>query len=153
MPEGPAVSRRKELESYSESDLRDLYYTTFAREADENLTHEQLVLLIDNGAVPAPNVAGNKNTEEAETKKAAGAKKAGYTIFKSSETGKEFKMSGDVSGHVVVRQVSVQQLNGGMVEIPNTETVQSYSKEMFDKLMEDKFFSESQLKIEILQNA
>jgi hypothetical protein len=62
-------------------------------------------------------------------------------------------VSGDVSGFIVVRQVSVKQENGGMYEVPNTETIQTYSKEKFQELTDMNFFSESMLKIEVLQSA
>jgi hypothetical protein len=62
-------------------------------------------------------------------------------------------VSGDVSGFIVVRQVNVKQENGGMYEVPNTETIQTYSKEKFQELTDMNFFSESMLKIEVLQSA
>lgn len=150
MPEGPEASRKEELQKLSDGDIKDLFFNTFAREADENLTTDELIDQIIAQVPDAPKVAPREEKKE-PTK--AELKKSGQTVFTSKETGKEFKMTGDLKGHVVVRQVSVQELNGGMVEVPNTETVQSYRPEVFEEMLQNNFFSESKLKLEILQSA
>jgi hypothetical protein len=149
-PEGPAKSRREELQELSEKELKELFFNHFGKEPDENLQAEDLVDQLDAALPPAPKVAPKKESQPTTTK---GSGREGAKIFKSKETGKEFRVTGDISGHVVVRQVKVQELNGGMVEVPYSESIQTYRPEIFEKMQADNFFSESLLKIEILQSA
>jgi hypothetical protein len=153
MPEVPAVTRRKELEKLSDKDLDDLYFTTFGTEPKELLDQKTKIDQIEAHLPEPPKALPRDLVEKANPMSKAELKRTQTTEFKSSETGKVFKMTGDLSGHVVVRQVSVKQENGGMYEVPNTETVQTYYKDQFDQLVKDGFFSESKLKIEVLQEA
>jgi hypothetical protein len=153
MPEVPAVTRRKELEELSDKDLDELYFNTFGKEANEHLDQKTKIDQIESQLPEPPKALPRELVEKANPTSKAELKRTQTTVFTSSQTGKEFKMTGDLSGHVVVRQVSVKQENGGMYEVPNTETVQTYYKDQFDKLVEDGFFSESKLKIEVLQEA
>jgi hypothetical protein len=152
MPELPAEARRKFLEDLSDADLDDLYFSTFGKDPDEILDAKTKIDQIES-QLPEPPKTVPAELQKTDAQRKAERKRAGKTLFKSSETGKEFELSGDLSGHMVVRQVSVRQDNGGMYEVPNTETVQSYRPEVFEDMMERNFFSESQLKIEILQDA
>jgi hypothetical protein len=153
MPEVPAVSRRKELEDLSDKELDELYFNTFGTEPKELLDQKTKIDQIEAHLPEPPKALPRDLVEKANPMSKAELKRTQTTEFKSSETGKVFKMTGDLSGHVVVRQVSVKQENGGMYEVPNTETVQTYYKDQFDQLVKDGFFSESKLKIEVLQEA
>jgi hypothetical protein len=153
MPEVPAAARRKELEKLSEKDLDDLYFTTFGKEPNEHLDQKTKIDQIESQLPEPPKALPRELVEKANPTSKAEMKRTQTTEFKSPQTGKVFKMTGDLSGHVVVRQVTVRQENGGMYEVPNTETVQTYYKDQFEKLVDDGFFSESKLKIEVLQEA
>ncbi len=69
----------------------------------------------------------------------------------TDKNGKKWNTVGDTKGLVVVRQVVVNEENGGMYEVPNTETLQTYTKEKFEELQRNNFFTESKMKVEILQ--
>jgi hypothetical protein len=40
-------------------------------------------------------------------------------------------------------------MNGGVVEVPNTRTLQTYDPVFFERMLKENFFSESQMKYEI----
>jgi hypothetical protein len=55
----------------------------------------------------------------------------------------------DWQDKVVVEQWTIELNNGGVVEVPNTRTTQTYSPVFFEKMLKENFFSESQMKYEI----
>jgi hypothetical protein len=153
-PEGPAKSRREGLQEKSEQELDELYFSTFGAEPMEGLSADEKIDQIESRLQDAPKtLPKDQAADQPKPRTKAEARQAKKSVFTSKETGGKFEMNGDVSGYVVVRQVQVQQLNNGMVEVPNTESIQTYYPEQFDELRESNFFSESKLKIEILQTA
>jgi hypothetical protein len=128
-------------------------FTTFGKEPHEHLDQKTKIDQIESQLPEPPKALPRELVEKANPTSKAEMKRTQTTEFKSPQTGKVFKMTGDLSGHVVVSQVTVRQENGGMYEVPNTETVQTYYKDQFEKLVDDGFFSESKLKIEVLQEA
>lgn len=96
-------------------------------------------------APPAPSFVPEVQTPSGKTYKGA--------------DGKSFTVSSPVlADQVVVRQVNIDMLNGGIVEVPNTETVQIYYKDQFEQMSQSKngqpsFFSEGKIKVEILSKA
>lgn len=156
-PDPPAKTRREELEQKSDKELDELYFTTFGKEPDENLRAEDKIDQIEANLPVPPRVVPASQVEPPTTpttkpRSAAERKQAKRTTFRTKE-GREFTLTGDIEGFVVVRQVQVQELNGGMVEVPNTESVQTYYPEQFEQMRDNNFFSESKLKIEVLQTA
>jgi hypothetical protein len=153
-PEGPAKSRREGLQELSENELDELYFSTFGAEPMEGLSPDEKIDQIESRLQDAPKTLPRDQTaDQPKPRTKAEAKQAKKSVFTSKETGKKFELNGDQSGYVVVRQVQVQQLNNGMVEVPNTESIQTYYPEQFDALVESNFFSESKLKVEVLQSA
>jgi hypothetical protein len=55
----------------------------------------------------------------------------------------------DWQDKVIVEQWEVAQLNGGLVEVPNTRMVQTYEPMFFERMLKENFFSESSWKYEI----
>jgi phenylalanyl-tRNA synthetase alpha subunit len=153
-PAAPAKSRHEGLQELSEKELDELYFSTFGAEPLEGLSPEEKIEQIESRLQDAPKALPKKATaDQPKPSTKAEAKQAKKTVFTSKETGKKFELNGDHSGYVVVRQVQVQQLNNGMVEVPNTESIQTYYPEQFDALIDSNFFSESKMKIEVLQSA
>lgn len=66
--------------------------------------------------------------------------------------GRKQLITGDLEDMVVVRQVNLTEINGGVVEIPNTEQIQSYRPEVFNKMLKDKFFSDSKIRVELIND-
>ena len=80
-------------------------------------------------------------------------------FYGNKDADKKFQLRNDWKKSVVVYQCKVEVMNGGMVEVPNTHQLQTYTPEMFDKLNEgDKkkdippFFSESKMKVLVLHD-
>jgi hypothetical protein len=55
----------------------------------------------------------------------------------------------DWQDKMIVEQWEVAQLNGGLVEVPNTRMIQTYDPIFFQKMIKDNFFSETSWKYEI----
>lgn len=72
------------------------------------------------------------------------------TFYGNKDKEKAYELPADYKDSVVVRQVTVKQENGGMYEVPNTARIQTYSKEMYQKMVDNNFFSESSMKAEVL---
>lgn len=147
-------SREEELEDLSLSDLEERYINTFAvepkygEESDDDTKKEFLARAIHAGAPnpPAPQqqaaAGGEANADDEETE--------GRTV--TLKDGRKQVITGDMEDQIVVRQVQLQELNGGVVEIPNTEQIQSYRPEIFEKLLKQKYFSDSKIRIEIIND-
>jgi hypothetical protein len=56
-------------------------------------------------------------------------------------------------GHVVVDQWSVGTANGGMYEVPNTKTRQTYTQDKWKQLLAQDFFNQSQMSYKIVSGA
>jgi hypothetical protein len=70
---------------------------------------------------------------------------------------KEHLLPADWAKKVCVFQCQIDQLNGGIVEIPNTHQLQTYDPATFEKLSKDEkgkpsFFSESKMKVTVLHD-
>jgi hypothetical protein len=139
----PAKVLREELEAMSDEELDAKYEDVFGFKDEREFEREQVINSIIE-ALPKPPATAKILKGPADPK---------GTKFAKSKNGKEWKITPDMKGLIVVRQVVVQELNGGMVEVPNTETLQTYTPEKFDELNEAGFFEESLIKIEVLQEA
>lgn len=74
------------------------------------------------------------------------------------KAGNKYNVGPLEKGQIVVRQVQVDLFNGSMIEVPNTESVQTYYRDQFERMAEEKdgkpsFFSESKIKVEVLTKA
>ncbi len=137
----PTQLKRQELESLSDSELDERYIAVFATKGPDLEREDVINQIIYNSPAPgAPTLAVVEDKED-------GSRKV------KDANGKEHKITADMKGLVVLRQVVVDTLNGGMVEVPNTEQIQTYTKEKFDELNRNNFFTESKMKIEVLQKA
>jgi hypothetical protein len=135
------TSRLEELQSLSDAELKERYLATFAKEADESLDRDALIVAINDGA-PKPPPPEEKTEDTAEGK--------GNTFFGNKDSKRSYPLDKTLKGKVVVRQYKVESLNGGMVEVPNTSEVQSYYPEYYEKLLKNNFFGESRMQVEVL---
>jgi hypothetical protein len=104
-----------------------------------------------------PNPSQNPEQEAAAAKpekasKAAKPEKEDATFFGAGDKDKQYPIASVNKDQVVVRQVNVQLLNGGMVEVPNTMAIQTYNPKIYDQLLKNNFFGESKIKVEVLHD-
>ena len=144
-------NKEQELRELSLDELKERFLHTYQKEAilletdDKEKQKEELIIDILNGSPAAP--APRQQPEGAPLPKAEkGDKKV------KSKDGRDHIIKEANLEKVTVRQVVVQELNGGIVEVPNTEQIQTYDPDYFQKLLDDKFFSESRMRIEILHD-
>ncbi len=131
-------AKREELEALSDSALDERYIYAFGSTGPEMEREAVIAAIMANTPAPPAPVLPEEEVAVNTTRE-----------IKDSN-GKSWQITPDTKGSIVVRQVVVQELNGGMVEVPNTETLQTYTKETFDRLQEQGFFEESKMKVEIL---
>jgi hypothetical protein len=72
----------------------------------------------------------------------------GGKTFTGNKGGKNIPIAN--KGQVVVEQWQIGEANGGAYEVPNTKVVQTYSKEKFQELQDNNFFTDSRMGIKIL---
>lgn len=149
-PKTPTQLKREELESLSDAELDERYKNTFQTEGPE-MSREQVIEAIM-GNSPAPG-ANSITPEDIKAQSEPAKDESKSKTFTSKDNGKEYTVQGDTKGLVVVRQVSVDTLNGSMVEVPNTEVIQTYTPEKFQHMLDINFFSDSRMKVEVLQGA
>lgn len=136
----PAPSRSVKLDELTDSALRVRFVNTFQVEPAKDATREQMITAINDAAPqpPAPQVDENAPVEEAGK------------LFGNKDKEKKFPIRKDWKDKVIVRQVNVTELNGGMIEVPNTEAVQTYDKDFYETMVKNNFFSDSKMKVDIL---
>jgi hypothetical protein len=133
-------SRIKELNGLSDTELKERYVATFAKDPEEATTRDQMVAAINDAAPkPPPPVIDPEETEE-----------QGGKIYGNKDKQKRYPIDETWKKKVIVRQVKVEANNGGMVEVPNTEQVQTYDPVYYDTLIKNNFFGESKMKVEVL---
>jgi hypothetical protein len=142
-------NKEQELKGLSVKELEERYYNTYHTEYvpletdDEEKLKNDLVGKIIAGS-PWPPSPSQEPGGAPIDKGAKGDKKV------KSKSGREFTISADNQGMVVVRQVQVQRVQNDLVELPSTEQVQTYYPDQFDKMLKDNFFSDSGMRVEIL---
>jgi hypothetical protein len=121
--------------------LDERWKIVFATETGPTLEREQVIEQIMANS-PTPQGVGI-DPEPAK-------KDRGRTIVKD-KAGNEYQVTGNLKNKIVVLQTNVQELNGGMVDVPNTANLQVYSKSNWQRLNDQNFFSESKIRTEILK--
>ena len=77
-------------------------------------------------------------------------------MYGNKDAAKSYPFPKDWAVTVVVHQCGIEQMNGGVVEVPNTHTLQTYAPDVFDRLSNadlkqaTSFFSESKMKVVVL---
>ena len=136
----PEPSRSVKLDELTDSALKVRYINTFQVEPAKEATREQLIAAINDAAPkpPAPEVDENAPIEERGK------------LYGNKDKDKKYPIKKDWKDKVIVRQVKVDTLNGGMVEVPNTASVQTYDKDQYNSFVDNKFFTDSKMKVEVL---
>lgn len=94
---------------------------------------------------------------ELEAANAGKVRPTGLMNGNKDESG-EYPFPADWQDQVVVWQCKIEQMNSGVVEVPNTHMMQTYSPETYDKLsnadlkQSTSFFSESKMKVVVLHD-
>lgn len=133
--------------SLSRTKLEAAYKEATGQDADESLTDDQLLdvytAAMENKAKFAPRINPVAPIEPEEK-----------TFFGNKDEKKAWELPSSWKKDIVVYQYQVQTLNGGMVEVPNTGMVQTYTPQKWDELQNTKpnFFAESGLKYEVLHD-
>lgn len=134
-------SRIEVLNEMGEDELRDIYKYEFGGvEAPDDYSEEQLRAAINGAAPYAP----------APTRTPDPIDKKGTFEVSSKDTGKKYTVDAGSKGKVIVRQVNIRDVEGNIVELPNSEVIQTYEPDMFQRLLDQKFFAESKIHVEVL---
>lgn len=131
--------KRQELEALTDAALDEKYEQVFLTKGPEMSREAVIDALMEHTPTP-PTL-----TPEAEE-----PAPKGNTFFGKGDKDQKYPIDNANKNHVVARLVRVEQNNGGMIEVPNTEQVQTFYPEQFDQLVKDEFFSKSMLKVDIL---
>jgi hypothetical protein len=143
-------SRRTELEELDDAELKERFKFATALEAADDAQREDLIEAIVDATVerPAPKLA---NHDDDDRVKNADPKQRQF-----GNKNKEIAIPAEITKHkdwqnqVVVRQASTRAENGGFYEVPNTAIIQTYDVDTFNRMKEQKFFSEAGLDVKIL---
>ena len=144
----------QELNKKNKADLQAIYSEVFGDAADESLTKQQLIDAI----VAAQPADVQPPVEDAAPEiEAPVASAPTGPFYGNKDDEKRFKLPKDWAKQVCVYQCQIEQMNGGVVEIPNTHQLQTYDPATYDKLSADakgqpSFFSESKMKVVILHD-
>lgn len=137
-------SRREELAEKDDAEVDELYFTTFGQEPEEGLTKEEKIDHIVGELNEAPHTEPlEENEEEGE-------------VFGNQDKDEEFAIPKSITDQsdweemVVVRQVPTRVVEGELVELKGQAIVQVYKPEVYQRMVKDKFFSESKLKVKVL---
>lgn len=139
-PNQPEPSRLVKLDELNDSALRVRFVNTFQVEPAKDMSRESMIAAINDAAPapPAPQIDENAPVEESGK------------LYGNKDSKKEYPIKKDWKDKVVVRQVKIDMLNGGMIEVPNTEAVQTYDKDYYQTMIDNNFFSDSKLQVTVL---
>lgn len=143
-------NREQELNESSLEDLKEHYRTTYHKEPelvetdDEDTQKKNLIIDILAGSPAPPSPRQEPEGAPLEEEEERGDKRV------KLKNGREHVIKASNLDHVVVRQVQVQRVGNDVVELPSTEQIQAYHPEQFQKMVDDKFFSDSNMRVEVL---
>lgn len=114
-------------------------------EFDENANRDELIAAIISGTEEIPGPRGIVNEEDEEDE-----------VFGDLDEDQEHAIPKGITSqenwqdNVVVWQVPTRVVEGELVELKGQGIVQSYEPEMYKRLVKQKFFSESKLRMKVL---
>lgn len=136
----PEPSRLVKLDELTDSALRVRYVNVFQVEPPKDMKREDIITAVNEAAPkpPAPTIDENEPVEEAGK------------LYGNKDSKKQYPIKKDWKDKVIVRQVNVTELNGGMIEVPNTEALQTYDKPYYETMVKNNFFTDSKMKVDVL---
>jgi hypothetical protein len=142
----------QELSKKNKADLQGLYTEVIGETPDDALTKQQLIDAIAAAVLPAPS-----ETQQADVIIPESVPFVSGPFFGNKDFDKKHKLPADWAKKVCVYQCQIEQLNGGVVEVPNTHQLQTYEPATYDRLSADEkgkpsFFSESKMKVVVLHD-
>jgi hypothetical protein len=148
--QSPSLSPQ-ELNKKVKADLQGLYAEVTGSAPDDTLTKQQLI-----DAIVAAQPPGEDQVSE-EDKPASTSLTPTGPFYGNRDHQKKHLLPADWAKKVCVFQCQIEQMNGGVVEIPNTHQLQTYDPATYDKLSADakgkpSFFSESKMKVTVLHD-
>lgn len=137
-------SRRTELEQLSEEDLRERFKNANGTEAEPESSRESIIeRLIDLGLDRHAEALSDDRDEDEE-------------IFGNQDTKKENALPEGITRHdgwerlTIVKQTPTTWTGGQFVSLDKQTIIQAYEPADFERMLDQKFFEESNIKIEIL---
>lgn len=127
-------------------------YTELLGEApDDSLTRQQLI-----DAIVEAQPAADESAPAVDETIPAPVEVSG-SFYGNKDKEKKYLLPKDWAKKVCVFQCQIEQMNGGVVEIPNTHQLQTYDPAQYTKLSADEkgkpsFFSESKMKVVVLHD-
>lgn len=120
----------------------------------DSLTRQQLIDAIV-AAQPESDESAPAETDNASAETITELLSGSFYGNKDKE--RKFLLPADWAKKVCVYQCQIDQMNGGVVEIPNTHQLQTYDPALYEKLIKDEkgkpsFFSESKMKVVVLHD-
>lgn len=121
-------------------------------EPHDSLTRQQLIdSIVDAQPADDEDAPGTAETGDAPAEEVNGP------FYGNKDKEKKHLLPADWAKKVCVYQCQIDQMNGGVVEIPNTHQLQTYDPAQYTKLSADEkgkpsFFSESKMKVVVLHD-
>jgi hypothetical protein len=139
------------LAKTNKPELQAIYTKLLGEAPDESLTRQQLIDAIV-AAQPSVDESAPASAESVEA-----PAEIGTHFYGNKDKDKKHLLPADWVKKVCVYQCQIDQMNGGVVEIPNTHQLQTYDPALYEKLSKDEkgkpsFFSESKMKVDVLHD-
>jgi hypothetical protein len=146
----------QDLSKKNKPELQAICKELLGEEPHESLTRQQLIDAIV-AAQPAADENAQAPAAPAAEETIPAPEEVSGPFYGNKDEDKKHLLPADWAKKVCVYQCQIEQMNGGVVEIPNTHQLQTYDPAYYTKLIADEkgkpsFFSESKMKVVVLHD-
>jgi hypothetical protein len=143
------ASKREELGKMEHDDLAEAYRETYQVEPEEDATDEDLIEAIIAGTEETPSPKDHVLNTEVEYEPVFGNQNDEIAIptqIAVDDQGNETNWR----ENIVAKLTNTRVVEGEIVELKSTVRYQVFTPDDFDRLLKNKFFSQSRIRVELL---